>query len=358
MNLEKTPLEQMEEKINAMVVDMVADAQSGKPADVKMTAEERKFFADINTNVGTKDTQVLPEDTINEVFNGLTEDHPFLATLNMQNTGLRMKVIKADTSGNAVWGDIFGDIKGQLDATFVTEDALHHKLTAFIAIPKDLTDFGPEWIKKFVTTQITEAMAVALEEAFINGDGSNRPIGLAMDISKGQVANGVTTYPKKTAAGTIDFSDHNKVIQDVAQMAQDLAITESGKMLPVDNVVNLAVSPADYHILRGTFMMQNAAGVYVENYPLGIKVVPATGVEKGEAIAYIPSRYDAAIGGGLTISNYDQTLAMEDMNLNIAKQFAYGKAIDNKASRLYKITLPQALGGAGSSTTPTESGAK
>lgn len=343
MNLEQTPQELFEEKMKNMVADAVADAQAGKASGVKMSAAERKFFNDVNTEVGTKDATLLPEDTINEVFDALSQDHPFLATLNMQNTGLRMKMIKAETSGNAVWGDIFGDIKGQLDVNFVSEDGMHNKLTAFIAIPKDLKDFGPDWVKKFVVDQIVEAMATALEEAFISGDGSNLPIGLDRDLNKGTVANGKTTYPKKEVSGTLDFADTDKVIKQVAQIAQDLSISENGKVLKTDGFVYVAVSPTEYVLLRGAFTVQNASGVYVENYPMGMKLVPAQGVKQGEAVAYIPSRYTAAIGGGLTISTFDQTLAMEDMDLHIAKQYAEGKAIDNNASRVYAIKVPTGL---------------
>lgn len=343
MNLERTPQELLEEKLQAMVADMVMDAQAGKSAGVKMSATEHKFYANVNTEVGTKDPQLLPEDTINEVFDALSQDHPFLATLNMQNTGMRLKVIKAETSGQAVWGDLYGDIKGQLDVEFVNEDAMHNKLTSFVAIPKDAKDFGPEWLKKFIVDQIVEAMATALEEAFISGDGSNLPIGLDRDLNKGKIVDKKTVYEKKAVSGTLDFADTENVIKQVAQIAQELSIAENGKMLKTDGFVYFAVSPAEYILLRGKFTVQNASGVYVENYPMGMKLLPAQGVKQGEAIAYLPSRYDAAIGGGLTVSSFDQTLAMEDMDLHIAKQYAYGKAVDNNAARVYAIKVPTGL---------------
>lgn len=343
MDFKKTPQEIFEDKMRDTVQGLMTEMQNGQKAGVVMTASETKFFNDVKTDVGAKDAKILPEETINEVFENLTQDHPFLATLQLQNTGLRMKVLKASTSGSAVWGDVFGEIKGQLDQKFVTETDMQNKLTAFVVLPKDMNDFGPDWIKKFVLTQITEAMSTALESAFISGDGSNQPIGLMMDVNKGKVANGVTTYSKKTVAGKIDFSDHTKVHNAIAEIAQLLSKTENDKMLPVDNTLALAVNPQEYQILRGVFTTQNAAGVYIENYPLGIKLVPAIGVDAGQAVAYRASRYLAAIGGGLKIALYDQTMAMEDMDLYTAKQFAFGKALDNNVSAIYSITLPSVI---------------
>lgn len=354
MNLEQTPKEKMEAHMRDVMQDVLADMNAGKKAGVTMTAEERKFYAeDIKTDVGTKEGKLLPEDTLNEVFENLTQDHPFLATLQLQNTGMRFKVIKANTTGTAVWGEIFGDIKGQLDADFVTEDDMQNKLTAFILLPKDMSDFGPDWIKKFVVTQITEAMASALEEGFISGDGSNLPIGLMMDVSKGSITNGKTTYPKKAVVGNIDFSDHSKVHNAIAEIAQKLSMTENGKSLPIDNTLSLAVNPYEYQILRGVFTVQNAAGVYVETYPLGIKLVPAIGVAQGEAVAYRASRYVAAIGGELRVEIFDQPFALNDMDLYTAKEYAYGKALDNNVSAIYSITLPSVVTG---TTPPAEGG--
>ena len=134
-------------------------------ADKQLSAEQRKFFNEINTEVGYKEEKLLPEETIDRIFEDVTTEHPLLSQLGIRNAGLRLKFLKSDTSGVAVWGQIFGDIKGQLDAAFSEETAIQNKLTAFVVIPKDLQDFGPAWIERFVRLQIQEAFAVALEEA-------------------------------------------------------------------------------------------------------------------------------------------------------------------------------------------------
>ncbi|WP_244942695.1 phage major capsid protein [Staphylococcus chromogenes] len=46
--------------------------------------------------------------------------------------------------------------------------------------------FGPQWIERFVRTQIQEAISVALEDAFLNGGGASKdqPVGLTKNIMR------------------------------------------------------------------------------------------------------------------------------------------------------------------------------
>ncbi|MBK4055962.1 phage major capsid protein, partial [Staphylococcus aureus] len=108
-----------------------------------LSANQRSFFMDINKNVNYKEEKLLPEETIDRIFEDLTTNHPLLADLGIKKAGLRLKFLKSETSGVAVWGKIYGEIKGQLDAAFSEETAIQNKLTAFVVLPKDLNDFGP-----------------------------------------------------------------------------------------------------------------------------------------------------------------------------------------------------------------------
>lgn len=127
-----------------------------------LSAAETKFFNSIKEDVGTKDEILLPEETINEVFEDLKTEHPLLSIINFKNAGLRLKALIAATEGVAVWGEIYGEIKGQLDAAFKEEGFKQNKLTAFVVIPKDALDFGAKWLKQFIMAQIEESFAVAL----------------------------------------------------------------------------------------------------------------------------------------------------------------------------------------------------
>jgi hypothetical protein len=61
------------------------------------------------------------------------------------------------------------------------------------------------------------------------------------------------------------------------------------------------------------------------------------------AISFVKSRYDAYIGGGITLRKFDQTFALEDLDLYTAKQFAYGKAKDGKATAVWTLAEPATL---------------
>ncbi len=76
---------------------------------------------DINWNNFHFIKKKLPEETIDRIFEDLTTNHPLLADLGIKNAGLRLKFLKSETSGVAVWGKIYGEIKGQLDAALSEE---------------------------------------------------------------------------------------------------------------------------------------------------------------------------------------------------------------------------------------------
>lgn len=304
----------------------------------RLCSEEIKFFNAIDTEVGYKEEILLPQQTIDRIFEDLVQSHPLLGEIALTNAGLRLKFLKADSSGTAVWGKIFGEIKGQLDAAFTEETDIQDKLTAFVVVPNDIIEMGPSWVERFVRTQITEAFSYALVLAFVDGDGKDKPIGLRKDVSENvTVTNGV--YPDKTISGTLTFASPDKTIKEMTQVMNALSTKENGKRITVDGKVLLICNPSQAWALKAQYTIQNANGAFVTAMPFGIRVVEAEGVPENEVIAFVKGRYDAHMGGGTRVKKFDQTLAMEDCTLYTAKAFFYGKARDNKAALLYKLDL-------------------
>lgn len=309
-----------------------------------LTAEERKFFNAISTDIGYKEEILLPESTIDRIFEDLTQAHPLLQELGLQTQGLITRIIKSDTSGAAVWGKIFGEIKGQLDTAFSEESVTQSKLTAFVVIPKDLFEYGPEWVERFVRAQITETFAVGLEKGYLLGAGpvKDEPIGLIKDLNAAiDPTNG---YTNKTAHSVaLTFADSNTTVKELAGVMKRLSVKEDGKSVSVDGKVVLVVNPTDSWNLKALYTYLNANGVYVTVLPYNLKIVESEFITSGQMLAFVKGRYDAYIGGGVKVKRFDQTLAIEDCDLFTAKQFAFGKAHDNKAALLFTLDITDPL---------------
>lgn len=343
------PAEKQNELYGAMLDELLNEAKkqaraeaegliAANPADAKLSARERKFFNAVTTDVGYKEEKLLPQETIDRIFENLTTAHPLLAEIGMVNAGLRLKFLKSETSGVAVWGNIYGEIKGQLDAVFSEEEAIQNKLTAFVVIPKDLKDFGPAWIESFVSTQIDEAFAVALEAAFLAGDGNGKPIGLNRQVQAGVAITG-GVYPEKTSIGDLTFADSATTVKELTNVYKHHSTDEKGRAVAVDGKVVMVVNPADAWDVKRQYTSLNAQGVYVTALPYNLKIVESLAQVSEKVVTFVNGRYDAYIGGGITLRKYDQTLAIEDMDLYTAKQFAYGKAKDDKAAAVWGLKV-------------------
>jgi len=309
-----------------------------------LTSEERKFFNSLSTEVGYKEEILLPESTIDRIFEDLTNEHPLLQELGLKTTGLITRIIKSETSGAAVWGKIFGEIKGQLDAAFSEETVTQGKLTAFVVIPKDLFEYGPEWVERFVRAQITETLAVGLEKGFLLGAGpvKDEPIGLIKDLNAPiDPTNGYTN--KTPHPVPLTFASSETTVKELASVMKMLSVKENGKSVKVDGKVVLVVSPSDSWSIKALYTFLNANGAYVTVLPYNLKVVESEFMPQGQLLAFVRDRYDAYIGGGVKIKRFDQTLAIEDCDLFTAKQFAFGKAHDNNAAKLFTLNVDDIL---------------
>ena len=322
---------------NKAEIEKMFDARA---ANKGLTASEIKFFNELKTDVGTKDEKLLPEETIDEVFEDLKTEHPLLSIINFKNAGMRFKALISETEGVAVWGEIYGEIKGQLDAAFKEDDFKQNKLTAFVVIPKDALDFGAKWLKQFIMDQIEESFAVALEVAIVTGDGKNQPVGLAKDLDKATAAEGVITYDTdKTPAADLSEVTPETAPKLLAPVMQILATKQkNGEALKIDGQVHMLINPQDYYDIEAKFTTLNAAGVYIFNLPFGIKSEQSVAVKKGTAVIFVANRYNAYVGGGTTITEYKETLAIEDMQLYVAKSYYYGKAKDNNVAQVVTLS--------------------
>ncbi|OPD57598.1 phage major capsid protein [Bacillus anthracis] len=328
-------------QVNESMVDR--SIMQSRGANV-LTSEEMKFFNAVVEEGGFKSTETLPKTTQERIFDDLVEDHPFLQHIGLENLGAVTEFIYGDPEGAAVWGPLFDGIKGQLNATFRKDSISQLKLTAFIPLANDMLKLGPVWVERYVRTMITEAMKVGLERGFVAGTGKNEPIGLLKDPS-GSVVDGV--YPDKKPVGTLTFEPGRKTINELKGVVKLLAKKLNADGSDADRPKNIAgkvvmvTNPFDTFDIQANATIQNAAGVYVTSLPFNPIPSESVFVPQGKVLFFVKGQYVAAMGGTEPIKKYEETLALEDATVYIAKQYATGKPKDKYTSQVYTLKLEE-----------------
>nr|WP_241210965.1 hypothetical protein [Listeria fleischmannii] len=137
-----------------------------------------------------------------------------------------------------------------------------------------------------------------------------------------------------------------RTIKELTSVFKYHSVKENGKALAVAGKVVLVVNPADAWDVKTQYTFLNANGTYVTALPYNLDIVESEAQAEGEVLTFVTGRYDAYLGGGINVKQFDQTLALEDLDLYVAKQFAYGCAKDIKASAIWTLniadTVPEA----------------
>lgn len=304
-----------------------------------LTAAETKFFNAVVQEGGFKDGSILPVTTQERVFEDLVKEHPLLDALGLRDLGAVTKFIYSDATKAYAWGELFGEIRGQVNAAFREEKIGQLKLTAFAAIPNDMLDLGPEWVERYVRTLLVESYSVGLEFGFVNGGGSvaHQPVGLMKDVN---ATTGAVTDKKSSGTLTFAPSQFGEVVAgELYEVVKALSTDAKGKSRKVLNNIVMVVNPVDSIGVQARNTIQTSTGQWVMALPYNIQTVESEEVPVGKALFFVKGQYLAAIAGGYKLKKFDQTLAIEDAMLYTIKQFANGKPKDNKAALVYDLKI-------------------
>lgn len=281
-------------------------------------------------------TDAFPMTIIDDVIGNVKKAHPLLDLIDMRNTSAVIRTIRNKKGKQlGVWGELTSAIAGEVNGAIEVVDSTLLKLTAFMYVPKDLLDYGPEWVDAYVREILTEVIAVTFETAVVDGDGDKKPIGMNRDISStaSVVAN---KQPKKTAVKvtSLDAATYGKLL---AMMAKD----DKDEPRKIENVI-LVVNPFDYceKIMPAT-TVRGTDGTYRNNVlPYPTTIIQSVALNSGEAIIGLAKEYLACVGAGKNGKlEYDDSYKfVEDMRTYIMKLTAYGKASDDNAFKLLDIS--------------------
>lgn len=167
----------------------------------------RTNFRDISNElkVGTDESggYLVPEEMEADIVNGLEDENIVrkLAT-KVQTSGLH-KINIAATKPAALWVEEGGQLTFG-DGTFDQVSLDAHKLHVGIKVTEELLYDAAFNLEKYITEEFTRALANAEEDAFLNGDGVNKPTGI-FDSKKGGELGVTTKAQTITADELIDL---------------------------------------------------------------------------------------------------------------------------------------------------------
>lgn len=326
------------ESMKADVQAEVARIQDGRADETimakranrfQLTSQEMKFFAEaVEKQTVEGLDEAFPTTIVESILADLAQEHPVLSQIDNQYTTAVIKYIyRKPGEATAYWDRIPADIKQILIESFESLDMSASKLSGFIALPKGYYALGPTWLAQYVTTYLAEVMQATLEDAVINGDGKLKPIGIMRKLSG--AVDGV--YPAKTAVAITALTP--------TALGGPRALLAQEKML--NGQISFVVNPVTHEtkVSPNLFFQNTVTGAWTKlALPNGENLVTSYAVPENKAIIGNLKNYLLAVAGNLEIKKYEETLAIEDMDLHIAKMFAAGVAKNPNAFVVLDLT--------------------
>ena len=329
---------------NAIVEEIKADAELYAQSNDKnilaergyrvLTSAEEKFYnklieaskmrnvqqavttlADLTTN------ELMPETVIEDVYRDLVEEHPLLSKVNFQSVRYATKCIFNDhTKQAAVWGEIDAAITKEITSAFKIMEITQNKLSAFAVIPFGILDLGPTFLDGYIRAILKDAIAVALEEAIVKGDGKGKPVGLMKKLTG--ALDGV--HQDKDTVAVTDFG-----VKSMGGLIAKMAKNEKGQNRPVRGLTLICNANDYYTLVAPAVRVQNMSGAYVDNFAFPMEVVISEAVPTGKAVMAMLDNYWMGVGFAKegVIEFSDEYKFLEDQRTYKIKTYGVGRAI-------------------------------
>ena len=329
---------------SAIVEEIKADAELYAQSNDKnilaergyriLTSAEEKFYNKlieaskmrnvqqaVTTLTDLTNNELMPDTVIENVYRELVEEHPLLAKVKFQSVKYATKCIFNDhTKQAAVWGEVDAAITKEITSAFKIMEITQNKLSAFAVIPMGILDLGPTFLDGYIRTILRDAIAVALEEAIVKGDGKGKPIGLMKKLTG--ALDGV--YQDKDAIAVTDFG-----VKSMGGLIAKMAKNEKGQNRPVRGLTLICNANDYYTLVAPAVRVQNMSGAYVDNFAFPMEVVISEEVPTGKAVIAMLENYWMGVGfpkdGVIEFS--DEYRFLEDQRTYKIKTYGVGRAI-------------------------------
>lgn len=294
-----------------------------------LSENEKKFyenFKDIKQAITASQLDIIPSEIIDRTLDDVRKSSNILKLVRFAPANVKKWIIGSH-SGSAVWGELTGAITAELSASFESVNIELHKLHVCLVIPKAIQDLALPFVDRYFTAILSEAIQDGLVKGYIQGDGKNGPVGIVNKIDA--FTSTGTASAKSKLTNITKFSP--KGLAGVRKTLSKNGTRTIGTLYLICNPKDEAeyVDPALYgEALTGGY--RNTSFMPIE------KIVDAN-VPEGTGIFTIDGMYVMGTSG-VQIRTYDQTKAMDDADVVIAKCYANGRAVDDDCAVVFDIT--------------------
>lgn len=310
-----------------------ASAQSNQKLGLRvLNEEENKFYDTLKTDVKqaitAKQIDIIPNTIVDNTLADIKKKSDLLSLCTFAPADVKKWLI-AEKAGTYKWGELTGKIEGELSATITTLNIELGKLTAFLIIPKAIRDLANPYVDKYFTAVLDDTMHDGLEYAFLLGTGINEPIGTFKQIAS---VNEDGTHKAKTKHATLKGFSPKQMAPVKTQLCHNGLRTIPG--------LALVCNPMDeFGYIDPALFAQTISGNYVMCSIDKIRKIPCANCPQGTAGFFIdvPDYYTMGISG-VRVTEYDQTKALDDADVVIAKCYGNGRAVDDDVCYVFDPT--------------------
>lgn len=294
-----------------------------------LNENEKQFysnFKDVRQAITANQIDIIPTEIIDRTLDDVKKTSNILKLVTFAPANVK-KWITAAKTGAAVWGNLSDEVKGELTATIEALNLEINKLTAYLVIPKSIRDLSLEYVDKYFRAILAEAMQDGLVSGYINGDGKTGPIGIMRKINAKET-DGTNTL--KTPLTNI------KKFSPKGLAAVRKTLSNEGKR--VVSTLYLICNPSDEAEYVDPCMYgESMLGGYTNKSFMPIEKIPDANCPLGKGIFTIEKAYVMGTTG-VQINEYNQTKALDDADLIIAKCEANGRPVDDNTAVVFDIT--------------------
>lgn len=301
IDLHDAVLQQAAEDISTRNSDAAIMASRGLRT---LTSAEMNYYTKLGEAITSADpkmalanfTVAMPETIIDGIIGSIRTNHPLLDRVDFQNTSYLIRMISADTPADlAKWGTITSAVTQEITGSLKEVNLTILKLSAFMAISRDIIELGPQWVDQYVREVLSEAIACALDLAIVDGTGKDEPTGMTRDMSStASVQDGVR--PRQTPVKITELTP-TALGQIVAKIARKPGAPTKARIIAPGDLIFLC-NPFDYwnKIMPATSFRKPDGGWLRDALPIPADIMQTAALESGSAVLGMPSRYFVGLG--------------------------------------------------------------